>query len=221
MTFYSYSVLTASKQAEGSIKNWTNKTDLPSAAILDEAEQYIYERLRAREMQTSTTGTMTIGTATIALPARYRTPLPLHITGAVGDVIGGGHYAEVKHKLLEEVERSFQFDGDGVRVNLKPQIYYTDGANINFESPPDKAYTYRFAYYQALTSLSGANETNFLTDRYPRMLRAACLMIANEWLKQEDDRAYWGRVCDGGIIMATIEADQERGRGLEADPRTV
>ena len=81
MAFYSYPVLIASEQAEGSIKNWINKGDIPAAAVLDEAEQYIYERLRVREMLTSTTGTMGVGTASTALPARYRTPLTLHITG--------------------------------------------------------------------------------------------------------------------------------------------
>ena len=43
-----WTVLTGSKDTEGSIANWVNRSDLPTTNILLEAEAWIYQHLRIR-----------------------------------------------------------------------------------------------------------------------------------------------------------------------------
>ena len=47
-------------------------------------------------------------------------------------------------------------------------------------------YNYELVYYRELPALSSTNTTNFLTSRYPSMLRKALMYKAYEF--QEDDR---------------------------------
>ena len=54
-----YSDLVATKTTAGSIKQWLNHDGVPSTTILEEAEAWVYQRLRIRQMITSSAGTLT------------------------------------------------------------------------------------------------------------------------------------------------------------------
>src|SRR3990167_7987443 len=62
-----YTTLTAAKTTSGSLANWVNRGDLATSAILTEAEAWIYQRLRVREMTTDEAFTFAISTSSTAL----------------------------------------------------------------------------------------------------------------------------------------------------------
>jgi|TARA_Y100000034_G_scaffold134891_1_gene204698 hypothetical protein len=205
----SYSNLTASKATLGSIKAWVNYAEIDADEVLLEAEQWIYKRLRIEDMIAITTGTMAIGTDTVSKPTRWRGTMSFTITGT--------DKASLKRKEAGEVENAFQYDGTSVRVNEKPTRYYGLASSFQLDSPPDKAYPYRIVHYAALAPLTSSNETNALTDAHPRLLRAACLMQANEILKNPEERAYWHAIAQDAVREANIEDDLNlMGAELEA-----
>ena len=51
---------------------------------------------------------------------------------------------------------------------------------------------------------------NFLTKRYPRMLLAATCAFANEYLKDDAEKAYWTQIALAEIDQAMRESDFER-----------
>ncbi len=205
----SYDTLVADKSTRGSIKSWVNASSFDPAAVLGEVETHIYSQLRVREMIAVTTpSAMVIGTPTLALPDRWRGSLHFQITGT--------DQAEIELREPKDVETAFSYDSSNNRVNTKPLAYYVDATLIQFDSPPDKTYATRMVHYQALAPLDGGNPTNFLTSRYPRLLRCACMWLANEWMKDDAEKNYWATITQGLIDEANQEADLDR-MGVIAD----
>lgn len=203
-----YTTLVADRDTDGSLKSWINATDIPSTTILEEAQAHIYQNLRVREMLTNGSGTISQGDEAIPLSSftNYRQGHRLQIIGTTVDV--------AKSKLvrwpLDQVLDARSWDADGNRVQARPQWWATDASNIVLDSAADQDYPYEFWYYQALQSLSGSNLTNFLTDKYPAMLRYACLMKANEWKKDHRERVYYGQLVMGEITSAHVDSDREQ-----------
>jgi len=52
---------------------------------------------------------------------------------------------------------------------------------------PEEAFSGILLYYKQPTALSGSNETNFLTNRYPSLLRYACMAKAYEHMKDTEN----------------------------------
>lgn len=206
-----YQTLLGGKSTEGSIKNWTNNSILPSSIILALAEEYIYRRLRVWQMMEIATGTMTIGDDTETIPTGYLASRVLRITGT--------DTAPIVHKLPERVEELANYDSDGNRVNDKPLSFYVRGDQIQFDHTPDKTYPYRLLYYKQPATLDGNNTTNLLTDRHPRMLMSALLWAAHDWLRNNDERLYHERVVGDQIDAANLESDAQQGASLELDVR--
>jgi hypothetical protein len=70
-----FTTLTADKTTSGSIKNWVNRSDIPATDILTEAEAYIYQQLRAREMLSTTPLSIAAAASSVALPADFLDPI--------------------------------------------------------------------------------------------------------------------------------------------------
>lgn len=195
-----YTTLVAAKSTAGSIKDWVNADTVPSTAILTDAQAFIYSRLRVRQMMVSASGSLVVDQAYIALPTGYRDTKRFGLTGI--------YKAELTGVLIDELEDSYVYDDSG-RVSTKPKCFAPDATQLLFDSPPDVAYPYLWRYYGTPTALSGANETNFLTDTYPRILRMACVGFANEFMKDDEERAYWLALCVSEINQANAEGDLE------------
>lgn len=75
----------------------------------------------------------------------------------------------------------------------------------------------KLQYYQSLPLLSSSNLTNFLTSRYPQLMRTACLAAAADFMK--DDNEYQKAFSR---LQAIVERIQVEGdgmlRGMELDP---
>lgn len=200
-----YTNLVASKTTEGSIKQWVNNSYVPSTTILTEAEAWIYQRLRVRQMLTSTTGTATASSTAITLPDRYRQAVNLMFTpnGVVAQ-------SYPQKKTLQELLQNYTYDGTGVRSAGRPLMYAADASELKFEKMTDQAYPYQFDYYQAMPALTGtATETNFLTQDYPKLLRSTCMALAYEFLKNNAEKVYWLGIAQAEINQANIESDLE------------
>ncbi len=197
-----YTTLVAAKTTDGSIKNWVNDSRVPSTTILTEAQAWIYQRLRVRQMLKTATGTLATNSDTIALDTTYRARYFFMFTGV--------DKAIPSSRLLDDVLSAFSYDSAGNRTTGQPTMWATDEVNIQFELRANKGYPYLFKYYGALAPLAASsNETNFLTNVYPSLLRAICLHYAYEHLKDAPKTTYWLAKAEQQIAAANIDSDRE------------
>lgn len=189
----------------GSISDWMNSTVLAAASptIVNEAQSDIYRRLRHWAMLTSTNGTMTTSQATMPVPGDYLQEKLFYITGTA--------FQRMVRKTPQEVVMNYQYDGSGNRIVTQPQIYFNDQANLQFDTPADQPYPFLFYYYQQPAALSSTNTANFLTNTYPRLMRAACMIAASEYMKDAGtgnfDRTYWDQIKEMELDKAQQESD--------------
>lgn len=195
-----YTKLIGARTTDGSLKSFVNWDLLPSEEVVSEAEATIYRRLRVRQMLQSTTGSLAQSADTVTLPSNFKAPYSLMFTGV--------EKKKLTHKRIEEVEDAWEYDGAGARVERKPEIFAPTGTVIQFDSKADQAYPYFLRYYGSLDPLdAAANQTNFLTNEYPSLLRHACLAIAYEKLKNPTERALQIQLFEKEVFEANQESD--------------
>lgn len=196
-----YTLITGAKSTTGSLKNWVNYDLLPVDELLIDAQNFIYSRLRVREMRATAAIAVSIGNATAALPARFLDPIFLLDT-KLSAPIAMTHEAD----LLQTISR----DANGATLNGVPARYAIYNEAINFDCGWDSARTLTMLFYQRPALLSGANLTNFLTDRYPRLLRCALLAFAADYRQDDANYARWIQQVAEMIAAANAEADLSR-----------
>lgn len=176
-----YDSLIASKGTPGSIANWVNFSDalLPLADILGDAQALIYDSLRVSYMRDIVDLTLPAGESVVAQPAST-----LQIIGIWDDQ---------NSKLWAKDEVSLQnmrtVDEQAATWQAsRPQAYSEFGGSIQFDTTADAEYKFKMMGFFIPAPLSETNKTNFLTTRWPQMLRTACLAIAADFLN--DDAKY-------------------------------
>lgn len=216
-----WSVLTSASTTAGSIANWMSKASISSGAngvadiILQEAQSWIYRRLRHWRMLTIPTPlTLTQGVDAIPISgfAGFLEPSDLFY-------VNGGVYW-LTQKTPEQVYMSWAFNQNGTRVQQPPVIYSFNNTYIQLDSQPDQNYPGYITYYQQLADLSATNPTNFLTDTYPRLIRLASMAGACEWAKDNGqgnfDRTYYDELAQDEIDKAQMESDRARRASVNA-----
>jgi hypothetical protein len=193
-----YTVLTGAKATDGSICNWVNK-DVPADSILTDAQAYIFRRLRVRQMLATTTGTVTASATSITIPTRYLQTERLRLIYPVR--------SDLRRRIPSELDDMQQFDGTGVILPDLPTDFTISGTEAVFQCAADRAYTYIWRHYQQPVDLSTATETNWLTDRAPRLIRSTCSGLAEEWNKNNDNRAYWLQIAENEMQVLKAEDD--------------
>ena len=108
------------------------------------------------------------------------------------------------------LQASISYSSGNTRTTGTPTAYYTDGSNIVFDLVTNASYTYEMIYFNEPAALTSSNAENILTKRYPRMLLAATCAFANEYLKDDAEKAYWMQICVAEIDQAMRESDFER-----------
>lgn len=174
-----YTTLTGLKTVSGSIANWVNRSDLPTTEILTEAEALIYETLRVREMQARATLTFALSTQTASLPTGFLDPLGYR------PYEWGDDLPFVHENGLNEYR-----DSSGTLESGTPSQWTIIGETAYVNVLPSEAFSGTLLYYKTPTALSGSNETNFLTSRYPSLLRYACMAKAYEHMKNDLAASY-------------------------------
>lgn len=77
----------------------------------------------------------------------------------------------------------------------------------------------KLQYYKSLPLLSSTNPTNFLTNRYPSLLRKACLAQAADWMK--DDAEYQKHVTALSALVEQVSVENDMSmRGMEIETET-
>ncbi|MGE3844505.1 MAG: hypothetical protein AB7I50_23315 [Vicinamibacterales bacterium] len=208
-----YTTLVATRDTADSIKNWLNNSSAPATTILSDAQAWIYQKLRIREMLETGTGTLAANADTIALST---------FTGYVGGkqfMFTGTKRAYPERKRIEVVRDNYGYDQDGNRTTGQPRLWATNATHILFDVKADQAYTYDFLYYKALTALSGGNLTNAITSSYPFMLRSVCLMFGFQWLRNQAEKNYWRLEAEKQIEEVNKASDLEgEGELIEVIP---
>lgn len=168
-----YSDLIAAKTTAGSIKRWVNYSQLDAEQIVLEAQALIWQTLRVREMRTEFSDlSLADGDSYKALPDGFLDPISLK------DVTNN-----IDLRLVPEpnLVRSRVYES-AVLIDGTPQQYAIFGEKLQFECTYESAATLKLVGYKTPTVLSASNETNFLTSRYPHLLRVACVTQAYDFM---------------------------------------
>jgi hypothetical protein len=115
--------------------------------------------------------------------------------------------------------------GGGAAVNYicdvltagSPVYFGIWNERLYFDAAFFQASLCRLQYYQSLPLLSASNESNFLTDRYPNLMRVACVAAAADFMK--DSEEYQKQFTRLVAMIEKISAENDmQYRGLELDP---
>jgi len=197
-----YNTLTGAKSQEGSIKYWVNWDKAPVATIVDEAQAWLYRRLRVLPMRTFASGNIAAGADAILLPERFSGLISLKRTGD-----GRG---KIRLWGTERFESILAFESDNTTlIEGTPTIACLDASQLRLNVRADQAYGYRMWFWQKPEKISPSVQTNLITENYPDLLRATLLAFANEHRKDRDEAARWFDLAMAGINDANVEADLE------------
>lgn len=202
-----YTTLVAAETTAGSIKNFINYSRVDSEGILEEAQAWIYQRLRVRQMMASANVTVSSAASTASFPTGYLDPIHFGIPGYVNSI---------RLKDAEWFRSHLGWDQDGVLPEGVPSYWCDFDTTIQLDVKADAAYTGKMVFFKKPDLLSGSNLTNWLTDRYPTLVRRACLIFAFESRKEFDamDRAEIRALQ--AIDEIKVESDLAM-RGMELD----
>jgi hypothetical protein len=204
-----YSTLIGTKATPGSIKDWvsSNRPDAPS--VLTEAQAVLFsgsfrggilQAMRVREMRKTAPLSLTLGASSVALPTRFLDPIKLR------NLTLDTRLLQRSEDWIEDM-RSYE---SAVLVSGAPAYYAIYDEAFQFEVKADAAYTLRLLYYEKPAPLSVSNETNWLTDRYPHLLRAACEAVAFDYLHDDQNMARaLGKLSE---LLIAIPAENELSR---------
>jgi hypothetical protein len=167
-----YATLIAAKTTEGSIRNWVNREDIAATNILIEAQALIYEKFRAREMMTDAAFVFDEGFNVEALPADFLDPIQ-YVPYTWGEALPYYH----------EQHFQIQRDSSGTLVSGTPSGWTIIGVGAYVDVAVTEDFGGRLMYYALPANLGSGNSTNFLTVRYPTLLRVACMCKAFEHMK--------------------------------------
>ncbi len=121
----------------------------------------------------------------------------------VGDVTGGGAGGTWSANLL---------------VQGPPSVWAIFDEAIQFNAALNQAMQARLLYYRAPSLLSATNPTNFLTARFPSIIRCACLASAAAYMKDDDEEQKWMGKLSKLIDATNAESDLTyRGSSITTD----
>lgn len=124
--------------------------------------------------KTRTTGTLTAGTATLALPADFLELDSFWLTG-----YGPLEFVSPNQRRQEYV------DGNGL-----PSTFSISDV-FEFDRAPDSDYAYEISYWPKVTGLSSTNASNAILASFPMAYLSACLMQASRFVRDDANAEYW------------------------------
>jgi hypothetical protein len=72
-------------------------------------------------------------------------------------------------------------------ISGSPSCWGVWDEQINFDTAFDQAAVCKLPYFRQPLLLSASNQSNFLTNRYPNLLRVACLASAAQFMKDDEE----------------------------------
>jgi hypothetical protein len=207
----SFTSLSADKTSAGSIKRWVNYSEIDVEQIIEEAQALICQTLRVREMRHEFDPIiMSAGAASVNLPTGFLDPI------ALKDITNNLDLALRDEAWL--ARRRIYEDGDLVEgVPLNYAIY---GEKLQFELKCQESTTLILVGYKAPAALSTSAPTNFLTSRFPHLMRQACIAQAADMMNN-DGRYQRAISILTGLIQKINEESDLSYRGLNTDIEVV
>jgi hypothetical protein len=222
-----YDDLVGPKTTPGSIANYANYGLAPATEILLDAQALIYQRLRVREMRIGPLPLSLLpGAVTAPIPPGFLDPISVH----------DSFFQPLKARDPTDLfRRRFVISqaGDFAFPDFNSPDFFTTavwqqgvphefsifGELVQFDVAANATMTYWMLYYGAkppLGTTPPATQTNFLTDRYPHILRAGVLAAAADFRKDEADYQRCIQRLTGMIADAKVQDDLVN-RGIEID----
>jgi hypothetical protein len=194
-----YSSLVGDKNTAGSIARWVNYSKLDADVVLAEAQAILVQALRVREMRT-------LDTSTAAAPGDYSKPLPANFLDPIFLRDAGNNRYDLR--VPADLLGKRQIDaGTGLPVQGQPLYWSVFDEALQFECAFSQARSLQLLCFKAPAPLSGANQTNFLTSRYPHLLRKACVLQAYDFMRNETEYAKAKADLEETIALVNAEAD--------------
>lgn len=106
-----------------------------------------------------------------------------------------------------------------VLVSGVPVWYGIWNERIYFDTAFFQAALCKLQYYRSPALLSADNESNWLTDRYPRLMRQACITAAADFMKDTNEYNKNLTALTGMVQAVAVENDMQY-RGMELDTYT-
>ena len=165
------------------VANWINRGDLTDRIpeYIAFAEAKMNGRLRVRQMEASTTDTMS--SSAITLPSDWMAFKSIWYTK-------NGQRIEILNIPVQEANRIDQ------GTTNPPRGYYITGSTVSFFPTADSDYTVGYIYYQQIPALTVSNTTNWLLTYAPdaylygTVLEAAAY-IRDPKLQADAERAFY------------------------------
>lgn len=122
-------------------------------------------------------------------------------TAATSSATGGGSSATY---ICDSIVQGF------------PAVWSIWDEKIKFDSAFSQTNLVQLQYYQSLPLLSSTNTNNFLTNRYPQLLRTACMAAAADFMQDESE---YQRLTTrlGAIVQGVMVENDGVYRGAEID----
>lgn len=92
-------------------------------------------------------------------------------------------------------------------------LYYTIGAQIEFEKTPDSSYSGEMLFHKAATALSDANTSNAILVRAPDAYLYGALIAAAPFLQHDERVDMWASLYRSAVDALKQAARQERAVG--------
>lgn len=167
--------------------------------LINLAERNIATELKVQGEINAVTTTLIPGTCVYAKPDRWRDTVSINMG------TGAPPYDTRKFLFTRSYEYLTAYWPD--RSQTDEPVYYADYnyGNWLILPTPDAAYPVEILYYQLLTLLDDANQTNWLTEYYPQLILYRSLLEATPFLKNDQRIPTWQNMYDRAAAMVNGE----------------
>ncbi|HWW46322.1 MAG TPA: hypothetical protein VNZ94_00585 [Xanthobacteraceae bacterium] len=206
----SFSTLTADKNSPGSIKRWCNYAELDVEQVLEEAQALISMTLRVREMRTEFDLTLAAGEYQIEIPDGFLDPVEM-INRTLTQRISLRDAASLSQRRIYD---------DGSLIRSYPRLYAIFDERFQFDCAAEEPFSIGLVAFKAPEPLSNDNQTNFLTRRYPNLLRVACLVQAYDFMSN-GEKYQTNLSLLGALIENAMARDDLSYRGADFEVQVI
>lgn len=201
-TTFTYDILTGTVSTSGSIRQWAQHAVIPVEQILEEAQQWIYQRLRHQNMMAVETVAIAADAYTLTPPSDFLDPIELKLWG--DDTALDYVHENMLGRYIDQ-DGEIQ-DGRPQRFSYFADLIQFDCANDGREGDANGTLFAELLYYQMPPLLSSSVQTNWLTDRFGGLLRQTCTAKAYEHRKRPEASGEY-ILAEKAINEANIASD--------------
>jgi hypothetical protein len=196
--------ITTYSELKTAFTTWMTRNDVSAQAedSIALAEAALNRELSPVETDTTITGT--VDSRSIDISAlNCVEPIALFLAQTGSDEL----------QLTQKSDGSFPYLTD----SQQPRYWAIDGTNIDFDSPLDQAYPFRFRFRQRF-ALSDASPTNWLLTYHPDLYLAAAIVWGGIFIQDDPAVARWAQILNSALPSVRNIISQSKRAVLTVDP---